>query len=48
MYPIMESIASLLSRKLNIYKINQQSNSREVLYLSVTGINKFKIYFKLF
>jgi len=24
MYPIMKSIASLLSRKLNIYKINQQ------------------------
>ena len=28
MYPIMESLASFLSRKLNIYTIDQHSNSR--------------------
>ncbi len=39
MYPIMESLASFLSRKLNIYTIDPHSNPREVLSLSVTGIN---------
>ena len=39
MFPIMGKLASILSRKLNIYTIDPHSNPREVLSLSVTGIN---------
>lgn len=42
MFPIMENLASFLSRKLNIYTIDPHSNPREVLSLSVTGINNLE------
>ncbi len=48
MYPIMESLASFLSRKLNIYTIDPHSNTREVLSISVTGINNLEFIVNYF
>jgi hypothetical protein len=48
MFPIMESLASFLSRKLNIYTIDRHSNPREVLSISVTGINNLKFLVNYF
>lgn len=48
MYPIMVSIASFLSRKLNIYTIDPHSNPREILSLSVTGINNLEFIVNYF
>jgi hypothetical protein len=42
MYPIMASLASFLSRKLNIYTLNPQSKPSEVLSISVTGIQNLE------
>ena len=49
MLPIMESLASFLSCKLSTYLLIPKSNQREVLSLSVTGINNLEFivnYFK--
>lgn len=48
MFPIMESLASFLSRKLNIYTIDPHSNPREVLSISVTGIKNLEIIVSYF
>jgi hypothetical protein len=48
MFPIMESLASFLSRKLNIFTIDPHSNPREVLSLSVTGINNLEFIVNYF
>jgi LAGLIDADG endonuclease len=48
MYPIMESLASFYSRKLNIYTIDPHSNPREVLSLSVTGIKNLEFIVNYF
>ena len=39
MLSIMESIASFLSCKLSTYTINPKSNPREILSISIVGIN---------
>jgi LAGLIDADG endonuclease/Cytochrome c oxidase subunit III len=48
MYPIMASLASFLSRKLNIYTLNPQSKPSEVLSISVTGINNLEFIVNYF
>ena len=48
MYPIMENLASFLSRKLNIYSIDPHSNPREILSLSVTGIKDLEFIVNYF
>ena len=44
----MESLASFLSRKLNIYMIDPHSNPREILSLSVTGIKNLEFIVNYF
>ena len=48
MLPIMESLASFLSCKLSFYLIGPKSNQREVLSLSVTGINSLEFIVNYF
>ena len=48
MFPIMECLASFLSRKLNIYTIDRHSNPREVLSISVTGIKNLEFIVNYF
>lgn len=48
MYSIMESIASFLSRKLNIYTVDPKSKPREVLSISVTGISNLEFIVNYF
>ena len=48
MLPIMESLASFLSCKLNTYFLKPKSNQREVLSLSVTGINSLEFIVNYF
>jgi hypothetical protein len=48
MYPIMASLASFLSRKLNIYTIDPHSKNSEVLSISVTGINNLEFIVNYF
>ena len=48
MYPIMESLASYLSCKLNTYSINPKSNPKEILSLSVTAINNLELIVNYF
>ena len=48
MFPIMESLASFLSRNLNIYTIDRYSKPREVLSISVTGINNLEFIVNFF
>ena len=44
----MSSLASFLSRKLNIYTLNPQSKQSEVLSISVTGIQNLEYIVKYF
>ena len=48
MLPIMESLASFLSCKLSTYLLGPKSNQREVLSLSVTGINSLEFIVNYF
>jgi len=48
MLPVMEKLASFLSCKLNTYTINPKSKPKEVLSLSVTGINKLEFIVNYF
>ena len=48
MLPIMESLASFLSCKLSTYLLDSKSNQREVLSLSVTGINNLEFIVNYF
>nr|YP_009693739.1 hypothetical protein [Inonotus obliquus]BBN21265.1 hypothetical protein [Inonotus obliquus] len=48
MLPIMESLDSFLSCKLSTYLLVPNSNQREVLSLSVTGINNLEFFVNYF
>lgn len=48
MLPIVESLASFLSCKLSTYLLAPKSNQREVLSLSVTGINSLEFIVNYF